>query len=61
MWTAIPAVVTSVRGARLRDALFGCAQPERAPGSATANAGTAAAGTDGFATPDATIIWRAVL
>ena len=52
MWTAIPA--TSYLVAALACAmLFGCAQLERAPEPATAEAGT-----DCSATPGAAIVWR---
>ena len=52
MWTAIPAVFTSLRGARLRDAVRVRAARTRA------RTRTEDAGTDGSATPGATIIWR---
>ncbi len=52
MWTAIPAIVVSRRGARLRDAV------RLRAARARARARTADAGTDCSATPGAAIVWR---
>lgn len=72
MWTAIPAVVTSRRGARLRDAVRLRAARTRArarpvdagtdcsaiPGAAIVSAAIPSAAIPGADVPGAAIVWR---